>query len=74
MDSKLRELIDLRIFGIKKEREIDKNVRKLGEYYRKLDKFNREYDSFGSRMRRLLVGDDGLGWSWRVWLRKLLLG
>jgi hypothetical protein len=74
LDEKLRRLIDERIFGIKREKEIDKNVREWGGYYRKLDKFNREYDSFGSRMRRLLVDDDGLGWSWRVWLRKLLLG
>jgi hypothetical protein len=74
LDEKLRELIDLRFFGIKKEREIDKKVREWSKVWKKEDEFVRKYNSFGSRMRRLLVDDNGLGWSWRVWLRKLLLG
>lgn len=83
MDSKLRELIDERFFGMKKksseeivkisERErVKRNVRNMDEYWKKRDKFWKEYDSFGSKMRRLLVNDGEMGWSWRAWFESLL--
>ncbi|MFQ6039805.1 MAG: hypothetical protein ACE5PV_03030 [Candidatus Poribacteria bacterium] len=74
MDKRLKELIDERIFGIKREREIDKKVREWVNYYKRKDKFEKQYSSWGSRFRRLLVGDDGLGWSWRVWFSGLFEG
>lgn len=72
MDRKLRELIDERFFGIKREREIDKKVREWNSMERKRRLFLKKYNSFGSKMRRLLVDDDGLGWSWKVWFCRLL--
>lgn len=72
MKKTLKQLIDEKIFGIKSEREIDKVIRVWSAEERRRKLVLKRYDSLGSRLRRLLVNDNGLGWSWRAWLKYLL--
>lgn len=82
-DEKFNERLNEKIWGRKhgsswEKRKTSVNVRvrsnvwNCNQYEKEQREFLKKYNSFGSKMRRLLVDDDGLDWSWRAFFEKLL--